>query len=327
MRRRQVSQMLAAAGLLAPAGLGSRTAAAQEGWPAKPVHIIVPFPSGGGTDVSQRFYANRLTALLGQTVVVENVGGASGAIGGQRVARSAADGYTFLGTVVTSATLLPHQQKLAYDPIGDFTPVARLAETVGYIAIHKNTGITSLRELIEKAKAAPGKYRYASAGVGSILELRMEELNHAAGIVLEHIPYQGGSAYLSDFIAGRIDLIADGSIAKPQAEKGVATIIATFGETRTAEYPDVPSIRELVPTYQAPSSWQIYLAPKGTPQPVVDRLRAEIRRISQEPETAKFLNNLSMVPLADPPGYDLGAALRDSYDNFAKATARLGLKK
>src|SRR5262249_28823463 len=136
----------------------SHGASAADEWPAKAVHIIVPFPSGGGTDVLQRYYAQKLAKALNQTVVVENVGGASGAIGDARVARSAPDGYTILGTVITSATLLPHQQKLPYDPLGDFTGVVRLAETVGYIGIHKNTGITSLKDLIDKARAAPGKY-------------------------------------------------------------------------------------------------------------------------------------------------------------------------
>jgi tripartite-type tricarboxylate transporter receptor subunit TctC len=306
--------------------LGARTAEAED-WPAKPVHIVVPFPAGGGTDVLQRYYASKLAKALNQTVVVENVGGASGAIGGARVARAAPDGYTILGTVVTSVTLLPHQQKLPYDAIGDFTGVARLSESVGYVGINRKTGITSLKELIDRARAEPGKYRYASAGVGSILELRMEELNHTAGIVLEHVPYQGGSAYLSDFIAGRVDIIADGSLVKPQVEKGVASVIAVIGDKRVAEYPDVPTVQEIVPGYQAPPSWQVYLVPKGTPTSIVKRLAAEVRKISQEPDTAVFLANLVQVPLADGENTDLDRMLRQSYDKLGQAAARLGLKK
>jgi tripartite-type tricarboxylate transporter receptor subunit TctC len=326
MHSRSIASGLVCLLVSAVLALGARTAEADD-WPAKPVHIVVPFPAGGGTDVLQRYYANKLAKALNQTVVIENVGGASGAIGGARVARAAPDGYTILGTVVTSVTLLPHQQKLPYDAIGDFTGVARLSESVGYLGINRKTGITSLKELIDRARAEPGKYRYASAGVGSILELRMEELNHAAGIVLEHIPYQGGSAYLSDFIAGRVDIIADGSLVKPQVEKGVANIIATIGDRRTAEYPDVPTVQEIVAAYQAPPSWQVYLVPKGTPTSIVKRLAAEVRKISQEPDTAAFLANLVQVPLADDENTELDRMLRQSYDTLGQAAARLGLKK
>lgn len=326
MHARSIASSLVCPLLSAVLTLGAATALADD-WPAKPVHIIVPFPAGGGTDVLQRYYANKLAKALNQTVVVENVGGASGAIGGARVARAAPDGYTILGTVVTSVTLLPHQQKLPYDAIGDFTGVARLSESVGYIGINRKTGITSLKELIDRARPGPGKYRYASAGVGSILELRMEELNHAAGIVLEHVPYQGGSAYLSDFIAGRVDIIADGSLVKPQVEKGVANVIATIGDKRTAEYPDVPTVQEIVTAYQAPPSWQVYLVPKGTPTSIVKRLAAEVRKISQEPNTAVFLANLVQVPLADDENTDLDRMLRQSYDTLGQAAVRLGLKR
>lgn len=326
MHSRSIASGLVCLLVSAVLALGARTAEADD-WPAKPVHIVVPFPAGGGTDVLQRYYANKLAKALNQTVVVENVGGASGAIGGARVARAAPDGYTILGTVVTSVTLLPHQQKLPYDAIGDFTCVARLSESVGYLGINARTGITSLKQLIERARAEPGKYRYASAGVGSILELRMEELNHTAGIVLEHVPYQGGSAYLSDFIAGRVDLIADGSLVRPQVEKGVARVIAIIGGKRVAEYPDVPTVQEIVPAYQAPPSWQVYLVPKGTPPAVVKRLAAEVRKISRDPDTATFLATLVQEPLADPEDTDFDRMLRQSYDSLGQAAARLGLKK
>lgn len=326
MHARSIASGLACLLLSAVVALGGGSAQADE-WPAKPIHIIVPFPAGGGTDVLQRYYANKLAKALNQTVVVENVGGASGAIGGARVARAAPDGYTILGTVVTSVTLLPHQQKLSYDSIEDFIGVARLSESVGYIGINRKTGITTLRELIDRARTEPSKYRYASAGVGSILELRMEELNHVAGIKLEHIPYQGGSAYLSDFISGRVDLIADGSLVRPQVEKGVASVIAIIGDKRVAEYPDVPTVQEVVPGYQAPPSWQVYLVPKGTPASIVKRLAAEVRKISQEPDTAVFLANLVQVPLADDESTDLDRMLRQSYDTLGQAAVRLGLKK
>ncbi len=307
-------------------GAGPRVAAADE-WPSKPIRVVVPFPAGGSTDVTQRYFAERLSKVLNQSVIVENAPGAGGAIGGARVARAAPDGYTILGTLIASIALLPHQQKLTYDPIGDFTGVVRFSETVGYLGIHKDTGITSLEELIEKAKAAPNKYRYASAGVGSILELRVEELNHAAGILLEHIPYQGGASYLSDFIAGRIDVVADGAIVKSQADKGVANVLATFGDKRAADFPNVPTVTEIVPGYRAPPSWQVYLVPKGTPAPIVKRLADAIRQIALDPETAKYLLNLSQAPLVDDANDDINARLRDSYEIFGKATARLGLKK
>jgi tripartite-type tricarboxylate transporter receptor subunit TctC len=308
-------------------GAASRTATAADEWPSKPIHVVVPFPAGGSTDVTQRYFADRLSKVLNQTVIIENTAGAGGSIGGARVARAAPDGYTILGTLIASIALLPHQQKLPYDPIGDFTGVVRFSETVGYMGIHKDTGITSLKELIEKAKAAPNKYRYASAGVGSILELRMEEFNHAAGIAVEHIPYQGGASYLNDFIAGRIDVVIDGAIVKAQADRGVANVLATFGDKRMADFPNVPTVTEIVPSYRAPPSWQVYLVPKGTPASIVKRLASAIRQIAQDPETAKYLVNLSQVPLVDAESDDINAKLTESYDIFGRATARLGLKK
>jgi tripartite-type tricarboxylate transporter receptor subunit TctC len=315
------------AGLAALALAAAPQIAAADDYPSKPIRIVVPFPAGGSTDVTQRYFAERLGKVLNQSVIVENVPGAGGSIGGQRVARAAPDGYTILGTLIASIALLPHQQKLPYDPIGDFAGVVRFSETVGYLGIHKDTGIGSLKELIEKAKAAPNKYRYASAGVGSILELRVEELNHAAGISLEHIPYQGGSSYLNDFIAGRIDVVADGAIVKSQADRGVATVLATFGDKRAADYPNVPTVTEVVPSYRAPPSWQVYLVPKGTPAPIIKKLATAIRQIAQDPETAKYLVNLSQSPLVDAETDDINARLTESYEIFGKATARLGLKK
>ncbi len=301
--------------------------ATADDYPSKPIRIVVPFPAGGSTDVTQRYFAERLSKVLNQSVIVENVPGAGGSIGGQRVARAAPDGYTILGTLIASIALLPHQQKLPYDPIGDFAGVVRFSETVGYMGIHKDTGIGSLQELIDKAKAAPNKYRYASAGVGSILELRMEEFNHAAGIQVEHIPYQGGGSYLNDFIAGRIDVVLDGAIVKSQADRGVATVLATFGDKRMADFPNVPTVTEIVPSYRAPPSWQVYLVPKGTPAPIIKRLATAIRQIAQDPETARYLVNLSQAPLVDGENDDINAKLTESYDIFGRATARLGLKK
>lgn len=326
MVSRRLSRRLLAGVAALALGVASLPAMADD-YPSKPIRIVVPFPAGGSTDVTQRYFAERLGKVLNQTVIVENVPGAGGAIGGQRVARAAPDGYTILGTLIASIALLPHQQKLPYDPIGDFAGVVRFSETVGYLGIHKDTGIASLQELIDKAKAAPNKYRYASAGVGSILELRVEELNHAAGISLEHIPYQGGGSYLNDFIAGRIDVVADGAIVKSQADRGVATVLATFGDKRMADFPNVPTVTEIVPSYRAPPSWQVYLVPKGTPAPIIKKLATAIRQIAQDPETAKYLVNLSQSPLVDAETGDINAKLTESYEIFGKATARLGLKK
>ena len=164
-------------------------AAAADEWPNKPIRLIVPFEGGAGTDVVQRFFAKELSTALGQPIVVENVGGAGGAVGTLRVARATPDGYTLLGSLITAVAALPHLQNLQYDSLKELTPLYRLGYPVTLLGANKETGITTMQELIARARAEPGKLAYGSAGVGSAPQFRFEALMAPAGIQLTHVPY------------------------------------------------------------------------------------------------------------------------------------------
>ena len=315
--------MAALVGLL---GLGGQVALGADEWPSKQIKVIVPFDAGAGTDTVLRFYAQQLSKVLGQSVVVENVGGAGGAIGTMRVARSPSDGYTLLGTLITATAALPHMQKLQYDSMKDLTPISRLGYPVTLLGVNKDMGINTLQEMIARAKKEPGKIAYGSAGVGSAPQFRFEALMAETGAVFEHVPYKGGTAFVADLLAGRIHTFADGTLGANLAKANKIKLLAILDDKRPADFPDVPTIHEIIPGYQIPPTWYLLEGPANLPPPIVKRLQTELAKINRSAETAEFMVNLRARHSTDPADFNIAAEVQSAYDMYGKMIRERNIK-
>jgi tripartite-type tricarboxylate transporter receptor subunit TctC len=259
---------LAAFGLLAATGM----AHAQD-FPTRPVTMVIPFAAGGPTDVLGRVIAQRMGEVLGQQVVVENVGGAGGMTGGKRVADAAPDGYNFvLGTVGTHAQNQSLYKKPAYNALTDFTPAGLIAEVPIMLIVRKDLPVNDFKEFIAYAKANAGKMQFGSAGAGSATHLGCVVLNSAIGVDITHVPYRGTGPAMQDLQGGRIDYLCEiVSTAKPQVDGGTVKAIAMFTTTRSAVLSNVPTAKEQGTDVQA-YTWNALFLPKGTPTPIVKKI-------------------------------------------------------
>jgi tripartite-type tricarboxylate transporter receptor subunit TctC len=259
-------------------------APAQAAWPDRTITIVVPFPAGGPNDLLGRLLAAELAPKLGQNVIVENRAGAVGNIGLTYGARANPDGYTL---VVTTGVVLinPSVSKVAYDPLKDFAPIAYLGAAPNVIITRPASGITSVADLVAKAKADPGKITYASPGVGSVSHLAVELLKLRAGIQMTHVPFPGAAPSLQAAIAGTTD-IASVSIAGliGHIQSGELKALAQTGGEHWVDLPNVPTMAEAgIPNAVVETS-QMFLAPAGTPEPVIKRLADETRAILAKPD-------------------------------------------
>lgn len=271
-------------------------------YPARPIQMIVPLQAGTAVDNVARILAPKLSAALGQNVVVENQAGASGQIGTERIAKAPADGYT-IGFVNDSIlTMLPNlNPKLPYDPLKDLAPVSRVAGNNFGVAVPASSTATTLQELIAQAKAKPGEIHFSSGGSGSPQHMSMELLGAAAGIKWTHVPYKGASQALTDLVGGQVQALAQGlGVLVPQARAGKIRLLATTGTTRSPLTPDVPTVREagLAGAQMAGfefATWFAIVAPAGTPRPLVDRLNAEIVKAVNLPDVRDQLQKAGYV--------------------------------
>jgi tripartite-type tricarboxylate transporter receptor subunit TctC len=283
------SLVLGALGLVAAA-----SAHAQPAWPsAKPVTLIVPFTAGGGTDGIARLFAQKLSQQIGQSVVVDNVGGGGGTIGTQKAAQAAPDGYTILMAVDSPAAIAQYvnPQAVKYDTQRDFAPVGMLSTLPLVIMGRPGLPASSFQDVIALAKASPGKLTYATSGIGTVLHLAMERYQQQAGFSLVHVPYRGGAQAITDLIGNQVDLaiLPTGSAVPLVSSKKVKGLAVTDAH-RLAALPEVPSITEL-PGFKdlAMTAWIGIFAPAGTPAPVIERLNAEMNKVLQMPDVrAKF---------------------------------------
>ena len=271
--------MLALRIVVAIAALAATTAGAPaQEWPTRPVTMVVPFAAGGAFDVIGRVFAPRLSEILHQQVIVENVGAAAGIVGTNRVARAAADGEMFLlGTIGTHAYNAALYKKLPYNPVTDFAPVGLFVEQPMVLVTRKDFPANGLQEFIAYGKANGAKMQYGSAGVGSTTHLACALLNVTAGLNVTHIPYRGGGPAMADVIAGQVHYMCSNTPgALPQIAGGTLKGIAMLARERSPVAPDLPTAHEQGLTNFEAVTWNAFFMPKGTPAPIVNKLNAAV---------------------------------------------------
>jgi tripartite-type tricarboxylate transporter receptor subunit TctC len=272
-------------------------------YPSQTIKIVVPFPPGGGVDVVARMIAPRLSELLGQSVIIENRGGAGGSLGATAVAQAPRDGYTLLlGTASTHGTNPNVYAKLPYDPVRDFVPVALITQAPLVLLANNTVPAKSTAELIALAKAKPGELSFGSYGTGSSNHLVAELLNTMAGIRTNHVPYRGSAPMMTDLIGGRIQFAFDGVAATlGYIRGGSVRLLGVSSMKRTPLHPDEPTIAEsAVPGFNA-SVWFGLFAPAGTPKAAVDLLNGKINVVLRSPEIREAFLKVGNEPVGGGP--------------------------
>jgi tripartite-type tricarboxylate transporter receptor subunit TctC len=275
---------------------GLTTAAAQDGWPQHQVTVVVPFTAGGTTDMFARIFANAMQAKTGQAFVVENRAGAGGNIGSAVVARAPKDGYTLLVGTVSSHTINPFVYKnMPYDAEKDFQPISLFATLPNILVVTPKIPAKTVPEVIEYLKKNPDKLTFGSSGTGASNHLAGELFKIRTGTTMTHVPYRSSSEIMNNLIGGHIDMAFDNmTLAWPQAKSGAVRAIAVTSPQRSPTAPEVPTIAETLPGFDA-TSWHGLFAPAGTPRPIIDRLAAEVKTIFSSPETQKVLSEVGAV--------------------------------
>ncbi len=275
----------------------SMQAAAQD-WPSKPVRLIVPFSTGGTTDIVARLYAQRLSEALGAQFIVDNRTGAGGTIGTEAGARSAPDGYTFVFGSTSSTAVSPGlYPNLSFDIVRDFAPVAQVASASIVLAAHPSLPARNVKELVALARMHPGKIVYASSGNGSSLHLCAEYLEYLAKIDMLHVPYKGVGPALPDLLSGQVQLLfSDMPPFAPYIKTGRLRALGVTTAKRSPLLPDIPAIAESVPGYDL-AGWYGVLAPAGTPEAIIKRLHAEIQKIMASPQMKERYVALALEPV------------------------------
>ncbi|HXJ50835.1 MAG TPA: tripartite tricarboxylate transporter substrate binding protein [Burkholderiales bacterium] len=299
---------------------------AQADYPARPVKVIVPSPPGGGTDILARVLAQHFSKALGQPFVVENKPGAGNMIGIESVARSPGDGYTLLVTASTLALNSVLYKKVPYDPVRDFAPITLAATAPNVLVVNPALPAKSLAEFVALAKAKPGALSYGTPGIGTSPHLSMELLKSMAGIDLQHVPYRGTAAAVTDVIGGQIAAtFANALTAKPHVDSGRVRALAVSGPSRVEAFPTVPTVAEAgVPGYEA-MQWYGMVAPAGTPPQIIARLHAEAAKALQSSEMKEKLALDGAQPVGSTPA-EFAALIRRELDKWTRVVRAAGIE-
>ena len=292
-------------------------------WPNKTVRMIVNFGPGGSTDNAMRPFAERLSQALGQQFVIENRGGASGAVGIEGAVKSAPDGYTFVATPALTVVIVPHLRKTAYDPFKDLMPVSAFTEGTLLIAVRPSIPANTVQELVAHAKQNPGKLSWGTAGIGSMGHITSEIFKQETGTDILHVPYRGGGESLADFLAGIHQIHVDPNTF-PHIAAGKAKLLAVIDRRRHPDYPNVPMLKEIYPEIDF-IGWFGIFAPAGTPEPIVRKFNAELNKIAAQPDLKPLLAKLALSAYPNSPE-DFGKLLRKDYDQFGALIKKLNIK-
>ncbi len=306
------------------AGLAATPALAQGAWPEKPVKLVVGFTAGSATDVTARMFADKFQQAWGQPVVVENVAGNSGAIGTDRVAKAAPDGYTLMWSGNAAITILPSLQTLPFDPLKDLTSISTSLRMPSIMMVNNDLPVKSISELVAYAKANPGKLSYGTPGVGTPQHIAGALFCHLAGIRMEQIPYRG--ANLTDVMSGVVPVgIQNAGAAMPLVRDGRVRGIAVTSLKRSASAPDLPTLAEQgFPGFEA-TSWFALMGPAGLPKPIVDKVRAESLKALADPELLKKVSAMGLEPVGSTPE-ETRAAIAGDIPKWGQVIKDAGIK-
>jgi tripartite-type tricarboxylate transporter receptor subunit TctC len=306
------TRKLALAMVLATVGIAIGPARADD-YPNHPIRLIVPFAAGGAADAVGRIVGKKIGEALGQPIVVEDRGGAGGIIGAEIVKNADPDGYTLLLGQSGPISINPGiYAKLSYDPEKDFAPISMTTAYPYVLVVNPSLGVKTVAELVALARTKPGQLNYGTAGVGVSNHLATELFDGKAGIKMTHVPYRGTSLAVADLLAGHVQVVfADPVSALAHVKAGTLIALAVTSKDRSPVAPDVPTIAESgYPGFDA-VAWHGFMAPAGTPRPIIDRLNAEIVKALKDPETAKLIEQQAMQIVGDSPQEFAGFIRRD----------------
>lgn len=294
-----IKKMLATVAVAAAAVCGVAHA---QGYPSKPVTVVVPFSPGGATDIMARTLAERLNKRLGQPVIVENKPGAGTMIASEHVARAQPDGHTVLLAASSLGIAPALYAKVNYDPVKDFTPISLVASVVHVLQVHPSIPVKNVAELIAWVKANPGKANYGSVGAGTSTHLESELFNTMAGVKMTHVPYKGSAPALMDLVGGNLQVMFDAwASSGPFVKDGKTRLLAVTTAQRSKLLPDVPTVAESgLPGYEA-MPWLGFVAPAGTPAAAVNRFHAELMEVLKEPEVQDKFRALGLDIIGNTP--------------------------
>jgi tripartite-type tricarboxylate transporter receptor subunit TctC len=305
-------------------GMGAR---AQDNWPQRQVLVVVPFTAGGTTDMFGRIFAQAMQQKYGVPFIVENRAGAGGTVGAAGVAKAAKDGYTLLVGTASSQAIAPHMfRNPGYDAERDFQPVSLFAMVPNILVVTPKVPARTVPEFIAYAKANAGKLSYGTSGVGSSQHLAAELFQMMTGTKMSHVPYRSSGDIVNALAGGHIDLSFDNmTLAWPQAQAGTVRALGVTSPQRSATAPDVPTIADTLPGYDA-TTWHGLFAPAGTPRPIVDKIAADVKRIYETPEVQAKLKEIGATPRPMPPDEfaEFSAAERRRYLGIVKAAGMQG---
>jgi tripartite-type tricarboxylate transporter receptor subunit TctC len=301
--------------------------AGEDGWPQRPLRLVVPFPAGSSTDIIARIVSQKLSHRLGQQIVIENRAGASGNIGADAVAKATPDGYTIgIATASTHAVAASLSPNLPYDPIRDFAPVAMIGSQPYVLVLHPALPAHNLAELIALAKAKPGTLNYGSAGVASLAHLATELFASMAGVNIVHVPYKSSSQSMTDMITGRLDMqFATIAPSLPNIRAGQLRALVTSGKTRVAALPELPTVAEAgIAGYEA-ALWVSFVVPSDTPPKIIARLNREVNDVLESSDGTEALVAQGMAPEPGPPEA-LTERIRGDIEKWRGVAARAGIR-
>ncbi len=322
IHRRSALTLLAASPLLAL----PRSAAAQS-YPTRPIHLIVPYPPGGPTDVVARILANSLGAKLGQTIVVDNrPGGAAGTVGAHVVVSADPDGYTILLNQAGSLTIAPSLYKLDYDPLKAFAPIGIVASSPEILAVHPSVPAKSVPEFIAYAKSNPGKINFGTPGTGTLPHLLGVQFQLAANIKVTDVPYRGAGPAVVDLLAGRMQMMIDStSVLLAHIHAGKIRALAVTSDKRIPQLPDLPTFAEAGYPQLTESLWTGLLAPAGTPAPIIQKISSALDEALKTPEVAKAYEKLDVETNILTPAA-LASFMASETHKWADVIAKAGIK-
>ncbi len=325
MNRRTLIATLAAATLALPLALSSAPALAQA-WPNKPVKLINPFPAGGGTDVFARPLAAKLTNSLGQSFIVENLGGAGGTVGAAVAAKAAPDGYTFFIGAIHHTIAESLYAKRGYVLEQDFVPITVLGYVPNVLVLHPKHPFKSEPELLKFLKANPGKINFGSAGSGASHHIAGELYKRSAGVDMVHVPYKGIGPMMQDLLAGVVDLSFDGlASSSAQIKSGKLVPLAVTSAQRSPLLPDVPTMVELGYKDFTMTTWYAIWGIKGTPQPILDKMHAEVVKVLNDPDIKKIWDQAGAAPGGQSPK-EFGAFIASEIAKWGKVIKDSNIK-